>query len=115
MYMQTRSFTSTTVSSKHHTKQPPIIRQKPCFVPVLKPRPKLHNSNSSNTSTKSNSRNISPFVPKAMPEWMGSIETIGHGIVYFTIFYSSMNWIYYYNTRKDVEKVLDDKDKKDTK
>ena len=33
---------------------------------------------------------------------------VGKSIVLFTIFYCSMNWFYYRNTRKDIEKYEDD-------
>lgn len=52
---------------------------------------------------------------KAIPDWMDSIELIGHGIVYFTLFYCSMNWIYYRNTRIDTEKIIEDKKSKKDK
>jgi len=64
------------------------------------------------TISKPNTRDISA---KAIPDWINSIQTIGHGIVYFTIFYCSMNWIYYRNTRIDTEKIIEEKKSKKDK
>lgn len=41
--------------------------------------------------------------PFSMPEWANGLETVGHGIVYFTMFYCSMNWWYYRRTREEAE------------
>lgn len=40
---------------------------------------------------------------------------LGHGIIYFTIFYCTLNWLYYRNARESVEKVLKDKEENDKK
>jgi hypothetical protein len=42
-------------------------------------------------------------VVKSVPAWVSGLETVGQGIVYFTIFYCSMNWIYYRGTREAAE------------
>jgi len=68
-----------------HTVLKPVI--------VLKPKP------------------VRKIIQKALPEWMNSVELVGNGIVYFTLFYCSMNWIYYRNTRLDIEKENDKKKK----
>lgn len=43
----------------------------------------------------------------SMPEWANGLETVGHGIVYFTMFYCSMNWWYYRRTREEAEADTD--------
>ena len=54
---------------------------------------------------------VRKIIPKALPEWMNSVELLGNGIIYFTLFYCSMNWIYYRNTRRDIENENDKKKK----
>lgn len=54
---------------------------------------------------------VRKIIQKAVPEWTNSVELLGHSIVYFTLFYCSMNWIYYRNTRLDIEKENDKKKK----
>lgn len=44
-----------------------------------------------------------------------SIEWLGQGIVYFTMFYCSINWFYYRNLRKDLEKFKEDQEAKKAK
>lgn len=84
--------------------KPIVIRhknKKPWVPPVLKPKPIRKNQISTQAGP--------------MPEWMNSVEWVGQSIVYFTIFYCSMNWIYYRNTRLDVEKIMEEKKSKSTK
>lgn len=40
-----------------------------------------------------------------------SYEVLSHGIVYFTMFYCTLNWSYYRNIRKKIEKKNNDKEK----
>jgi len=40
---------------------------------------------------------------------------LGHGIIYFTMFYCTLSWLYYRNIRESVEKVIKDKEQDDTK
>lgn len=47
-------------------------------------------------------------VNRAVPAWVYSLELAGQSIVYFTMFYCSMNWWFYRNQRKDAER--DEKD-----
>jgi hypothetical protein len=54
---------------------------------------------------------VRKIIQKAVPEWTNSVELLGHSIVYFTLFYCSMNWIYYRNTRRDIENENDKKKK----
>lgn len=43
---------------------------------------------------------------------VNSSVIVGQGIVYFTIFYTSMNWWYYRRMREDAEKQNENENKK---
>lgn len=45
-----------------------------------------------------------PSPIRSLPSWVYSLELAGQGIVYFTMFYCSMNWLFYRNLRKDAER-----------
>jgi hypothetical protein len=51
-----------------------------------------------------------PTLFNSVPEWASSLQLIGDGVVYFTIFYCSMNWLFYKNLREDAEAAEDSDD-----
>jgi hypothetical protein len=63
-------------------------------------------------------REPQPTPPKSMmaDAFNNGLTIIGQGIVYFTMFYCSMNWMYYRGLRKSMEEFKKDKeDKEDDK
>jgi hypothetical protein len=55
---------------------------------------------------------IPPPRAAGVPE---SVEWFGKSIVYFTMFYCSMNWIYYRGLRKDLETFKKEQEEKKNK
>lgn len=78
----------------------PLSRSRiPKVAPVKAPRPNVN-------------RNISLVGPQRRVKatsWNESVELFGHAVIYFTLFYCSMNWVYYRGLRKDLEKEQDKK------
>jgi len=84
-------------------------------MPVLLPQKPRVQPNYRNRLISAPPRRVGTIPPRAVvvPE---SIEWLGQGIVYFTMFYCSMNWLYYRNLRKDLEAFKEEQqDKKDKK
>jgi hypothetical protein len=92
-------------------------------MPILQPQKTLRRAERSLLRAPQSLRRAPPVVPRvpllnlvkprlfnAVPEWASSLQLLGDGVVYFTIFYCSMNWLFYKNLREDAEAAEDSDD-----